>query len=106
MNKVIRDGKVAVLYSEGYGAGWITWNSNHSAILYDPTVVAWVESGKPEDDEFRLGLENKYPGIYLGGLRNLETRWVPQGKRFRVEEYDGYERVVIEGEVTDFEYTA
>ena len=29
MNKVIRDGKVAVLYSPGYGAGWYSWNWNH-----------------------------------------------------------------------------
>jgi hypothetical protein len=26
MEKVIRDGKVAVLYSPGYGAGWYSWN--------------------------------------------------------------------------------
>ena len=26
MQKVIRDGKVAVLYSPGYGAGWYTWS--------------------------------------------------------------------------------
>ena len=26
MTKCIRDGKVAILYSPGYGAGWSTWN--------------------------------------------------------------------------------
>ena len=26
MNKLIRDGKVAVLISPEYGAGWSTWN--------------------------------------------------------------------------------
>ena len=26
IEKVVRDGKVAVLVSPGYGAGWSTWN--------------------------------------------------------------------------------
>jgi hypothetical protein len=26
VEKYIKDGKVAVLYSAGYGAGWSTWN--------------------------------------------------------------------------------
>jgi hypothetical protein len=26
MNKLIRDGMVAVLYSPDYGSGWYTWN--------------------------------------------------------------------------------
>lgn len=30
MDKVIKDGKVAVLYSPGFGAGWFTWNNHHN----------------------------------------------------------------------------
>ena len=30
MEKIIEDGKVAVLVSKGYGAGWSTWNLDAS----------------------------------------------------------------------------
>ena len=106
MEKVIRDGEVAVLYSPDFGAGWYTWNTEHPAILYDPTVVKWVMDGKPSGvDWVRLvaTLDEKYPGCYLGGprggLRDLQIRWVPIGTRFYVDEYDGNETVVLEKDV-------
>lgn len=48
MEKVIRDGKVAVLYSPGYGAGWSTWCYNDDLVktlLFHPLIVEKVESG-------------------------------------------------------------
>ena len=103
MNKVIRDGKVAILYSPGFGAGWYSWSGNkdHPPMLYDPTLVKWVESGKPKTDWDRLcaTLKEKYPDIYLGGLKDLDIRWVPVDTRFYIDEYDGYETVVLEHEV-------
>lgn len=101
MDKVIRDGKVAVLYSPDFGAGWYTWNTEHPAMLYDPTVVKWVEDDKPKDALARLEatLDEKYPRCYLGGLRDLEIRWVPIDTRFYVDEYDGSETVVLEQDV-------
>jgi hypothetical protein len=97
-HKVVRDNKVAVLYSPGFGAGWSTWNTEHKNIVYDPTVVAWVESGKPEDARARLEatLEEKYPRCYLGGMRDLEIQWLPLNTWFIVDEYDGSERVVLQ----------
>ena len=41
MEKVIRDGKVAVLYSPGYGAGWFSWHGIEE-LLYDPVVVGMI----------------------------------------------------------------
>lgn len=102
MEKVIRGGAVvAVLYSPGFGAGWSTWITEHPAILYDPTVVRWVEDGKPKDALARLEatLEEKYPGCYLGGMRDLQIRWVPVGTRFYVDEYDGNESIILENEI-------
>jgi len=101
MDKVIRDGKVAVLYSPDYGAGWYTGNTEYPAILYDPTVVKWVEDDKPKDDLARLEatLDEKYPRCYLGGMRDLQIQWVPVGTRFYVDEYDGNETVVLEKDV-------
>jgi len=102
MDKVIRDGNVAVLYSPDYGAGWYTWNTEHPAILYDPVVVKWVEDGKPKDALARLEatLDEKYPRCYLGGMRDLQIQWVPIDTRFYVDEYDGNETVMLEKDVT------
>ena len=97
MNKVIRNGEVAVLFSLGYGIGWYAHNRQHPGILYDWRVVAWVEDGKPDARRslLKADLEDTYPGIYLGGIDDLEIRWVPVGTRFYIHEYDGSERVVL-----------
>ena len=99
MNKVTRSGKVAVLYSPGYGTGWYMRNCEYPAILYDPLVVAWVENDKPTADgsqaRLEATLEEKYPNIYLSGLRQLRIRWVPVGTRFCIHDYDGSEAVVL-----------
>ena len=94
--RVVRDGKVAVLYSPGFGAGWSTWAGSEIAerLIFDPEVVAWVEGGKqgPVPD-----METKYGDDYFydGGASDLEIRWVPVGSRFRINEYDGSESVVL-----------
>ena len=97
MDKVIRDGKVAVLYSPGFGAGWYTWNTGHPQCLYDPEVVAWLEEDLPEE-EFP-NLEAKYGEyFYDGGWRDLVIAWLPVGTRFWITEYDGSENLVLESE--------
>jgi len=91
MNKVIRDGLVAVLYSPGFGAGWYTWNTSHPEILFDPAVVELVEAERWEELQAYVTL--KYPDIYAGGMRELEVAWIPQDTQFRVNEYDGSESI-------------
>lgn len=104
VEKVVRDGKVAVLVSPGYGAGWSTWADAPEEALFSPDVVSWVEAGKPRDvlrekeDEWEAGFG------YLGGLEDLQVEWVPEGSRFRIEEYDGFETLHILG--PDWGYTA
>jgi hypothetical protein len=95
MNKLIRDGKVGVLVSPGFGAGWYTWHGIEE-LVYDPSVVAWVET--QELDKIRTYVELRYPDAYCGGLEDLEVNWVPVGARFRIEEYDGAESLVLESE--------
>ena len=46
MNKLIVDGKVAVLISPGFGAGWYTWNYDYPEILFDPAIVKLVMEEK------------------------------------------------------------
>ncbi len=93
MNRVVRDGFVAVLYSPGFGAGWFSWNTGHPEILFDPAIVELVEKEKWE--ELRAFVTLKYPDIYTGGMEDLHIRWIPQGMQFQVSDYDGNERIEL-----------
>lgn len=92
MDRVIRDGQVAVLYSPGYGAGWYSIHYNE-ALLFDPSIVTWLES--KELDKIQNYMTLKYPDVYLGGLDELTIEWVHQGVKFRIDEYDGNEAVIL-----------
>jgi hypothetical protein len=91
--KLHEDGKVAVLYSPGFGAGWYTWNYDHPEILFDPAIVKFVE--KEKWDELATYVELKYPEIYTGGMRDLTIEWIPEGALFKVNEYDGSESIEL-----------
>ena len=93
MNKIIRNGKVAVLVSPGYGAGWYSWNNNQE-LLFHPKFVELVEQGRQKaiDEEWvknNLGLED----VYCGGAKDLQIVWLKEGTAFIIEEYDGSESV-------------
>ncbi len=92
MNKVIRDGKVAVLVSRGYGAGWSTWTDEIETYLFHPKLVQMVEEERHSEIttewmEQELGLDVSY----TGGTDGLEIEWVPVGTKFVIHEYDGHE---------------
>ena len=92
MNKVIRDGKVAVLVSRGYGAGWSTWTDEIETYLFHPKLVQMVEEERHSEIttewmEQELGLDVSY----TGGTDGLEIQWVPVGTKFVIHEYDGHE---------------
>lgn len=96
MDKVIRDGKVAVLVSPGFGAGWSTWASGNARewCLFSPDVVAWVEAGKPGGEKALAEIAKAKFGdahMYCGGGEDLEIEWLTQGTAFEVSEYDGNE---------------
>jgi hypothetical protein len=97
MKKLVRDGQVAVLVSPGFGAGWYSWH-HVEELLYDPSVVEWLEQGEMSKIEAYLAL--KYQDEYFGGLEDLEVKWVPVGARFRIDEYDGAETLVLESHET------
>jgi hypothetical protein len=92
MDKVIRDGKVAVLVSRGYGAGWSTWTDEVETYLFHPKLVQMVEEERHSEIttewmEQELGLDVSY----TGGTDGLEIEWVPVGTKFIIHEYDGHE---------------
>ena len=93
MKKLIRDSKVAVLVSPGFGAGWYSWH-HLEELVYDPSIVEWVE--QEQLDKILTYMELKYPEVYRGGLEDLVVEWVPVGARFRIDEYDGAESLVLE----------
>jgi len=95
MQKLIRDGQVAVLVSPGFGAGWYTWHFIDE-LVYDPSIVQWIET--QELDKALAYVKLKYPDAYVGGLEDLVVEWVPVGELFRIEEYDGSESLVLESE--------
>lgn len=111
VEKVVRDGMVAVIVSRGYGSGWSTvanYPSDTDVLMYHPKLVEMIESGELEElvngnkaGDFAwwvksvLGVDD----MYLGGWSELEIQWIPQGTRFTVEEYDGAEYIVTEADL-------
>jgi len=98
MNKVIRDGKVGVLVSPGFGAGFSTWGYPTEAI-FDPTLIELVENEKwVEAIDY---CESKWEDGYSGGIQDLVVEWVPEGTEFFIEEYDGSETLMLK---TDYNW--
>ena len=90
MNKVIRDGKVAVLISYGWGSGFYTWGAPLEAI-FDPKLVELV---KLEDFDGAVKyVETTYPGVTTLGIIDLQIAWINEGEEFIINEYDGSESI-------------
>jgi hypothetical protein len=113
VDKVIRDGRVAVVYSHGYGSGWSTWCSASKEIIerlmFDPELVALVEKFESltEENNYLVvdeiekwvnahfnKLDNGNDHVYCGSnIGDLTIEWVPVGTQFKISEYDGSESV-------------
>ena len=115
MNKVERyineDGKVGVLISGGFGAGWSTWadNKDREFLLFDRGLVklalereAACESRKHLQRSIAVIFDKSYNDVaeylhanncdsFTGGWAGVYVKWMDQGTEFVVEEYDGSE---------------
>ena len=88
MEKVVRDGKVGVLFSPGYGAGFYTWGAPIEAI-FNPTLIELVEQQKVQEAiDF---VESTWEDVYSGGVQDLRVAWIEEGTKFQIAEYDGSE---------------
>lgn len=108
MKKVIRDGKVAVLYSPGYGSGWGS-NTQFTELIFHPKLVELVENNQREKITEELvkqllvedGIvdEDEDPYVYVSNsnVGNLKIEWLEEGTIFEIEEYDGSESIHIIG---------
>ena len=92
MEKVIREGKVGVLVSPGFGAGFSSWGAPEEAI-FSPTLIELVESEK--FDEAIDFVKKTWVDVYSGGVNGLCVEWVDEGKEFIIEEYDGSESLML-----------
>lgn len=101
MEKIEKDGKVAVLYSPGYGAGWSTWefDDNHRETLcMDARIVGPFLAG---DRSAAIAVARELvPDLYTGGASDLKVAWIEKGRAFEINEYDGHESVHIIGDRT------
>lgn len=101
MDKVIKDGMVAVLYSRGFGAGWYSWNHNEEC-LFDPQIVGLVlangdcaEIDKHVVKRIEQIASDKWgEDFFSGGASQLTVGWVTQGEQFKIDEYDGRESLI------------
>lgn len=93
VEKLVRDGKVGVLVSAGYGAGWSTWadDSLREFMVFDRQLVEAVEAGNVAAAIARVEQERGDRYFYDGGAEDLTVAWVAVGRQFLVHEYDGYE---------------
>lgn len=102
-------GQIAVLVSHDFGAGWSTWDDHGIDLATDKRIVEkYIElsktdmlrkidiSGSPEEKAFEEWLASiGYKGVYVGGFADCVIEWVDKGTPIRIDEYDGFETLVI-----------
>lgn len=94
--KVVRNGKVAVLISPGFGAGWSSWGTPSDFMLFDRRFVECVEAGGHLDGRIDSLIKEIFGDEYICtlGAGNLKIEWIDEGSPFYVHEYDGNEWIV------------
>lgn len=96
-NKLILDGRVAVIISPGFGAGFATWNRDYfEDLLFDKQLVLAI--GSADKEAFDKRIEEIYPDAYYH-FEELQVQWVPEGELFYVDEYDGFESIVHQSDM-------
>lgn len=84
--------KIGIIVSGGYGTGWSTWGEPELAL--DQKLANLIETEPYE--KWEQYCKETYPEEYLGGLEDCSVTWVEKGTRFRIEEYDGSESLILE----------
>lgn len=97
--KVTKDGKVAVIVSDGYGIGFSTSMSSGPAeskrAVFDPKLVQLIQDGASTTrlaEAMALAYEDDY--FTEGCLEGLYIEWIPEGVAFRIDQTDGAEYIV------------
>ena len=93
MKKKLKGGKICVIYSPGYGAGWYSWHGI-TELLFDPTVVEMIER-EAEADEIIEYCTTAYGEECYLAADELAVAYVDTDDSFYIDEYDGAESVVL-----------
>jgi hypothetical protein len=109
VDKLIQDGRVAVLHTAWHGAGWSTWAEPQEklTLLFEPDVAEVVMRYRGQKyfdeikmvEEIRLLFAIKAYASYQQGASHLTVRWIPQGTQFRIREHDGLESVELNNQI-------
>lgn len=111
----MKDNTRKILYSPGYGAGWVSWHRGSRAeklfmLEYAPFIKFLEESEDnkldPDDEhvkQFKKDWDIAFPESagdypYTCGLEQLEVVEVGSDCSVMITEYDGYEEVKTLGE--------
>ena len=95
ITKLVRDGKVAVLVTAGYGCGWSTGSYNNSdEKLFDNVIIDAILNEKTKEEIQQLA-DERYPDEY-SDVRWLTVEWIPIGTFFKIIEHDGFEQVEVQ----------
>ena len=96
VEKLIRDGKVGVIISCGFGGGW--YREEYPELIFNPKLIEMVEKNIEITPKFILdnfGIEiNRIPN------RDLCVDWVDKGVKFMINEYDGQESILTIQDLT------
>lgn len=101
-----KDGKVAVLYSPGFGSGWSTWNDDewkpllttHREIVQAVLDADKEKAGRLAEQLIREAIGKADAYVCVLGADDLEVKWLPKGCEFDIEEYDGSESIHVIGD--------
>lgn len=94
-SRVIRDGKVAVIYQPHQGLGWY---SEHriETLLFDPEIVDMIENDVSGSKIYEYCYKMNYGWSVMDTIcYGLSIKWVPVSEEFRIHDSDGRETVVM-----------
>jgi len=95
MEKMTRNGLVAVVHSCRYG---VDWYSGDARVLFDPEIVYMVEENRPAEELKvyceRMGYNVHVPVQWYDSVREfLDIYLIPEGTDFYIDSYDGCETI-------------
>ena len=113
---VTSDGYVAVLLSPAHGSGWSSsaYRDIEHQLVFDSEIVLFVLSQKFKDEyyePYQINAETQYKyeefikSIFphlskfqippFSYFHNVVVEFIPENTMFRINAYDGYEKIVI-----------
>jgi len=102
--KVIKDGKVAVVHSADYGNSLYSRFPDRQELLFSPELVQLIEAGgsdavTPDFIKSTFGIDvsgNAWGGFHV----KLQVSYLPAGTKFQVVDEDGKEKIITEKDLT------